>query len=273
MGDNKEKVLNDANQLLRNVKRFYGDIFYFETDDSKDDKYLEIHKVTEDFETNKVNDKNGVYSITKNKTQNEVDLFGNVINQKEAWEFSQSLDELNSQICECQKCPLGKSRTKFVFGVGNPKADLVFIGEAPGADEDMKGEPFVGRAGQLLNKILEAVGLKREDVYICNILKCRPPGNRNPMPDEINKCEPYLKYQLELIKPLIIIALGRIAAETLLKSKQPLLKLRGKVHSFNDMNLMVTFHPAALLRNPQWKRPAWEDMQQIKKMYDELKSK
>lgn len=273
MGDKRENVLDEANQLLRNLKRFYGDIFYLQTDESKDDKVFEKRKVQNDFDTDTVKDKNGVYTIKKNKTQTEVDLFGNVINQKEAWESSQNLDELNSQIYECQKCPLGKTRNKFVFGVGDPKADLVFIGEAPGADEDMKGEPFVGRAGQLLNKILEAVELKREDVYICNILKCRPPGNRNPMPDEINKCEPYLRYQLELIKPLIIIALGRIAAETLLKTKQPLLKLRGKVHSFNGMNLMVTFHPAALLRNPQWKRPAWEDMQQIKKMYDELKSK
>lgn len=273
MGDNKEKVLDDANQLLRNIKRFYGDIFYFNADDSTENRLIPENEALSDTRKDIIKDRKSIYTITKNKTQTEVDLFGNVINKKEAWEFSQSLDELNSQICECQKCPLGKTRTKFVFGVGNPKADLIFIGEAPGADEDMKGEPFVGRAGQLLNKILEAVGLKREDVYICNILKCRPPGNRNPMPDEINKCEPYLKYQLELIKPLIIIALGRIAAETLLKSKQPLLKLRGKVHSFNGMNLMVTFHPAALLRNPQWKRPAWEDMQQIKKMYDELKSK
>jgi DNA polymerase len=157
-----------------------------------------------------------------------------------------------------------------VFGVGNPKADLVLVGEAPGADEDAQGEPFVGRAGQLLNKILESVGLKREEVYICNILKCRPPGNRNPMPDEIEKCLPYLKLQIELINPKLILALGKFAAEALLKIKDPLNKMRGKTFYYNGIKTMVTFHPAALLRNPQWKRPTWEDMQDIKKIYDEL---
>ncbi len=202
----------------------------------------------------------------------EVDLFGNVIARREEWEFLESLDEMNTAICECQKCALGRTRTKFVFGVGNHKADIVVIGEAPGADEDAKGEPFVGRAGQLLNKILSSVDIKREEVFICNILKCRPPGNRNPLPEEIEQCEPYLKKQLDLIKPKLILILGKVAADTLLNLRQPLNKMRGSIHYYNGIKTMVTFHPAALLRNPNWKRPTWEDMQVFKKLYDELKS-
>lgn len=201
-----------------------------------------------------------------------VDLFGNVVYQKENWEYATEINEFDSLICKCQKCRLGATRTNFVFGVGNPDPDIVLIGEAPGADEDAKGEPFVGRAGQLLNKILNSVGFEREEVYICNIIKCRPPGNRNPMPDEIENCEPYLKHQLKILKPKLILCLGKFAAETLLKTKIPLNKFRGKVHYYNGIKTMVTFHPAALLRNPQWKRPTWEDMQAFKAMYEELKT-
>ena len=147
----------------------------------------------------------------------------------------------------------------------------MLIGEAPGADEDARGEPFVGRAGQLLNKIIEATGFKREEVFICNILKCRPPGNRNPLPEEVEKCRPYLEKQLGLLKPKLILLLGRVAAESLLKTKEPLNKLRGKVHDYKGFKVMITFHPAALLRNPQWKRPTWEDMKQFKTLYEELK--
>jgi DNA polymerase len=169
------------------------------------------------------------------------------------------------------KCGLGKTRIKFVFGVGNPKADVVVVGEAPGADEDEKGEPFVGRAGQLLNKILEAVQFKREEVFICNILKCRPPNNRDPQTEEIDCCEPYLWKQLEIIKPKMILCVGRIAGQSLLKTNSSLTLLRGKVHDYRGIPLMVTYHPAALLRNPNWKRPCWEDMQQFRKLYDEMK--
>ena len=173
-------------------------------------------------------------------------------------------------ICHCEKCPLGKTRTKFVFGVGDPEADLVLVGEAPGADEDLKGEPFVGRAGQLLDKILDAVGLHRNKrVYICNILKCRPPNNRDPKTDEVEKCEPYLVKQLQLLKPKLILALGRVAAQTLLKTTRSLTSLRGEVHDYHGVPMLVTFHPAALLRNPNWKRPAWEDVQKMKNMLDE----
>ncbi|HTR80422.1 MAG TPA: uracil-DNA glycosylase [Bacteroidota bacterium] len=220
----------------------------------------------------------------------EQDLFGNIIYPadghleskkeipsagypKEPWTGKASLQELNSAICECQKCPLGATRNKFVFGVGNPHAGLVLVGEAPGADEDAQGEPFVGRAGQLLNKILEAINFKREDVYICNILKCRPPNNRDPQPAEVEQCEPYLWKQLEIIKPKIILCLGRISAQVLLKTTDSLTKLREGVHDYRGIPLMVTYHPAALLRNPNWKRPTWEDVQRMRKMYDELKSK
>ena len=222
----------------------------------------------------------------------ERDLFGNIIYPSaeegrqtkelkektmsdyppEPWAGTSSLAELNSMICDCQKCSLGATRTKFVFGVGNPKAEIVLIGEAPGADEDAKGEPFVGRAGQLLNKILEAIHFKREEVYICNILKCRPPNNRDPQPEEVQQCEPYLWKQLEIIKPKIILCLGRISAQVLLKTTDSLTKLRENVHDYRGIPLLVTYHPAALLRNPNWKRPTWEDVQKLRKMYDELKN-
>jgi uracil-DNA glycosylase len=190
----------------------------------------------------------------------------------EPWVSAPGLAELNSQICTCLKCPLGSTRIKFVFGVGNPNSDIVFVGEAPGADEDAQGEPFVGRAGQLLNKILEAIHFKREDVYICNILKCRPPNNRDPLPEEVDSCEPYLWKQLELLNPKIIVCLGRIAGQTLLHTNETLGSLRGKVHNYRGIKLVVTYHPAALLRNPNWKKPTWEDVQWIRKMYDEMRS-
>lgn len=190
----------------------------------------------------------------------------------EPWNASSSLAELDNQIHDCLKCPLGHTRTNFVFGVGNPKADVMFIGEAPGADEDAQGEPFVGRAGQLLNKILEAVQLKREEVYICNILKCRPPNNRDPETKEMETCTPYLFKQIELINPKFIISLGRIAGQWLLQTNESLTSLRGKIHDYRGYRLIITYHPAALLRNPNWKRPAWEDMKMFKKAYDELKA-
>ncbi|MCX6132358.1 MAG: uracil-DNA glycosylase [Ignavibacteriales bacterium] len=190
----------------------------------------------------------------------------------EPWIAAQDVSSLNAQICTCMKCALGSTRIKFVFGVGNPNADIVFVGEAPGADEDAQGEPFVGRAGQLLNKILEAIHFKREDVYICNILKCRPPNNRDPLPEEVDSCEPYLWKQLELLKPKIIVCLGRIAGQTLLRTNETLGNLRGKVHNYRGIKLVVTYHPAALLRNPNWKKPTWEDIQWIKKMHDEMKA-
>lgn len=179
-----------------------------------------------------------------------------------------SLEALNRHICECMKCPLGKKRNKFVFGTGNPDAEIMLIGEGPGADEDEQGVPFVGPAGQLLNKILEAINFKRADVYIANVVKCRPPGNRNPLPNEMEMCMPYLQKQIELVRPRIILCLGLVAAAALLKTKQSLSNMRGNVYELYGAKVMVTYHPAALLRNPQWKRGCWEDVQQLRKIYD-----
>lgn len=188
----------------------------------------------------------------------------------EAWGTAPTLAALDEAIHNCLRCPLGQTRTKFVFGVGNPRASLMLIGEAPGADEDLQGEPFVGRAGQLLTKILEAIHFTRDQVYICNILKCRPPGNRKPQPSEVDQCLPYLRKQIQLIQPKLILCLGLTAAETLLETTESLGKLRGKVLRFEGTPLMVTYHPAALLRNPHWKRPTWEDVQAVRTLHDQL---
>jgi len=169
-------------------------------------------------------------------------------------------DTLETEVRGCTKCPLHTTRTQTVFGVGNRKAQWMFIGEAPGADEDAKGEPFVGRAGQLLNAMIAALGLKREDVYIANVLKCRPPNNRDPQAGEVEQCEPYLVRQIALIQPKLIVALGRHAAHSLLKTDLALARLRGQVMSYQDIPLVVTYHPAYLLRTPSDKRKAWEDL-------------
>jgi len=181
-----------------------------------------------------------------------------------------SLEEHCQAICNCVKCPLGHTRTKFVYGVGHPCAKIVFVGEAPGRDEDLQGEPFVGRAGKLLDKILASIGFTRQEVYIANVLKCRPPENRNPLPDEMQACMPYLKEQIRLISPQLICALGRIAAHALLETATPLGKLRGKWHNFEGIPLLVTYHPAALLRFPEYKRDTWEDVKILKAEYERL---
>jgi DNA polymerase len=176
-----------------------------------------------------------------------------------------ALSAVRSDIGDCTRCKLsGLGRTQVVFGVGNPDADLMFIGEAPGADEDQQGLPFVGRAGQLLTKIIEAIGLKREDVYIANVIKCRPPQNRNPEQDEIDTCEPFLFRQVDIIKPKVIVALGTFAARTLLRTLDPISRLRGRVYEYRGARLVPTFHPAYLLRNPSSKREVWEDMKTVR---------
>ncbi len=179
--------------------------------------------------------------------------------------FKSDLSALKKEVISCQKCELYKTRRNVVFGAGNPDAKLMFVGEAPGMEEDLQGLPFVGRAGQLLTKIIEAMGLKRKDVYIANILKCRPPGNRNPLPTEILTCEEYLIRQIDLITPKVICALGKFAAQTLLRTQESITKLRGKFHEYHEIKVMPTFHPAYLLRNPQGKRLVWEDMKKIKR--------
>jgi len=175
------------------------------------------------------------------------------------------LDKLKKEALFCTTCDLSETRTKVVFGSGSPKAKLMFVGEAPGMDEDHQGLPFVGRAGKLLTKIIESIGLKRSDVYIANILKCRPPNNRNPLPTEILACENYLIKQIDIIKPVVICALGKFAAQTLLRRQEAISKLRGRFFEYRNAKLIPTFHPAYLLRNPNDKRLVWEDMKKIRR--------
>ncbi|MFH0799213.1 MAG: uracil-DNA glycosylase [Pseudomonadota bacterium] len=183
-----------------------------------------------------------------------------------AGDKAKALEKLRAETGECLKCKLGRGRKNLVFGVGNPDADLMFIGEAPGADEDEQGIPFVGRAGQLLTKIILAMGFKREDVYIANICKCRPPSNRNPEPDEVAACMPWLIKQAEIIEPKVIVCLGSVATQNLLGTEEKITRLRGKFAMWHDIPVMPTYHPAFLLRNPAMKKPAWEDMQNVMKM-------
>jgi uracil-DNA glycosylase len=179
---------------------------------------------------------------------------------------TEALASLRAEIGpDCQRCKLHTlGRKQVVFGVGNPDADLMFVGEAPGGDEDIQGEPFVGRAGQLLTRIIEAIGMQRSDVYIANVIKCRPPGNRNPEPDEVERCEPFLFRQIDLVKPKVIVALGKFAAQSLLKTSDPITRLRGREYRFRSATLIPTFHPAYLLRNPSSKREVWEDMKKVR---------
>ncbi|MBI1389697.1 MAG: uracil-DNA glycosylase [bacterium] len=174
-----------------------------------------------------------------------------------------TLKRLASELAGCRRCKLCEGRTQVVYGVGNANAELVFVGEGPGFDEDKQGIPFVGKAGQLLTKMIGAMGLSRDDVYICNVVKCRPPGNRNPAPDEIVECEPFLIQQLEIIRPRVIVALGKFAAQTLLRTTTPITRLRGEWSDYQGIKVMPTFHPAYLLRNENEKRKAWEDLQKV----------
>jgi len=184
----------------------------------------------------------------------------------------QDLESVRAEIGDCQRCKLAPKRTNIVFGSGNPSAELVFVGEAPGYDEDQQGLPFVGRAGQLLTKIIESINLKREDVYICNVLKCRPPENRNPEPDEVAACNPFLKKQLAAIRPKIVCCLGTFAAQTVIQTAAPISRLRGKFFDLDGIRVIATFHPAYLLRSPEKKREVWEDMKQIRAELFRLRS-
>ena len=179
-----------------------------------------------------------------------------------------SLEGIRTDMGDCRRCPLCQQRSHIVFGVGNPNAQLVFVGEGPGHEEDRQGEPFVGAAGELLTKIIQAIKLTRAQVYIANVVKCRPPNNRNPEPDEIKTCLPYLERQIQAIAPRFIVALGKVAAQTLLGSQVPISKLRGRFHDYGGIRLLPTYHPAYLLRNPSAKRDVWEDMQMLMKVYD-----
>ena len=240
-------------ESLKDQREIFGDDLYRQVDLSKT-ATVPIHKSAAQPKEEKI-----TTPVIKEK---------NVLNEN--FENAGYLDELYKQICNCQNCSLGSTRNKFVFGVGNPNADAMLIGEAPGAEEDKQGEPFVGRAGQLLNDIIKSIGFERKDVYIANILKCRPPNNRDPLPAEMATCMPYLIKQIDLIKPKVILCLGRIAANGLLDKKLSLTALRESTYVFNGVQVVATYHPAALLRNPNWKRGCWEDVKKFKKIYDEL---
>lgn len=175
----------------------------------------------------------------------------------------ESLDDIHLDLGDCQRCGLAESRTRLVYGVGNPNARLVLVGEAPGREEDLRGEPFVGEAGRLLDRILAAMGMQRKDVYICNVLKCRPPNNRDPLPEEVATCEAFLVRQIAAIRPQVVVGLGRFAVHSLLKTRIPISQLRGEWQNYHGIPLMPTYHPAYLLRNPEGKRDVWEDMKSV----------
>ncbi len=240
-------VRSEVIKTLKDQKEIFGDELF----------------IPDMFQTKIVTEK-----VNRVKADVELELFSG---NKENWETTKNLEDLNRLICNCAKCDLHKGRNKFVFGVGNPRANVLLIGEGPGAEEDKQGEPFVGRAGKLLNDILKAINFTREEVYIANVVKCRPPGNRTPLPEEMESCMPYLIKQIELIKPKLILCLGLVAAGAVLKKKDSLGKMRGKIFEFNNIKVMVTYHPAALLRNPNFKRGCWEDVQAFRKLYDEMK--
>lgn len=270
MDNNATNIADDVKRFLKFQSELSGGLLYLNTkSDSKREETTQ--KLPEEKTTKQQSDTTPKFDTTTTLTNGRISpVTQTLFATQDEWMKAGTIDSLNEQICNCMKCPLGKTRTNFVFGVGNPNADVMLIGEAPGADEDRQGEPFVGRAGQLLNKILEAVELKREDVYICNILKCRPPNNRDPQPMEVEQCEPYLHKQIELIKPKIILALGRIAGQTLLRTGDPLGSLRSQIHDYLGIPMIIVYHPAALLRNPNFKKTMWEDVKAFRNYYDNL---
>ena len=275
----KDSIKKQLVEVLKNQKEIFGDELF-------EEKYLNRRtKIIKEPDSNpllskspKVNseisgtslDQTGNTKLVSKNLKVEKNEDPSFSSLPGGWELSDNLDQLNKLICNCLKCPLGATRNKFVFGSGNPNANVLVIGEGPGADEDAQGLPFVGRAGKLLTDILKAINFSRDEVYIANIVKCRPPGNRTPLPQEMEACLPYLKKQIELIKPQLILCLGLTATQGLLKKKESLSSMRGKVFEFENAKVMVTFHPAALLRNPNWKKDCWEDVKKFRKLYDEL---
>lgn len=257
MSNDEQKLYEDILHFLEYEKEVFGTFTFSESpeQDQQEEQETENSIVQEESES---------YRTEK------VDLPQSL---EEKLEACSSLEELKELCEQADELKTDLENTHLVFGVGNPNADLMLIGEAPGEEEDKQGEPFVGKAGQLLNKILKAINFEREDVYIANILKHRPPGNRNPNPDERLRSLPYLQRQIDLIDPKIILCLGKVSGTTLLKKEDSLRNLRGQFYPYRGAELTVTYHPAALLRNPQWKRPAWEDVQKVRERYDELGGK
>jgi len=222
-----------------------------------------------------ISDASSILRQTKQYLRQQEGLYGSEIYltntdllKKPVKSSKNSLKQLGETLSQCRMCSLFQTRRHVVFGSGPENAALMLIGEAPGEEEDRTGKPFVGKAGQLLDKILEAIDFSRDDVYITNILKCRPPMNRDPKPEEITTCLPFLQNQIALIRPKIILALGRIAAQTLSGSTNPLSRLRGQTHAFDHIPFLATYHPAALLRHAEWKKPTWEDIKNLRRLYD-----
>lgn len=279
---NPGELIQQVISFLEKEREIYGD---FSSKISS--HHTSIENTSEQSSSQSIGNTSDTDSESAKKKDNQTMATSQKSDSFEAQEGLFNKDEANKVYYEIEKCNTLKelealckkaevlqtdlSDTQLVFGVGNPNADLMLIGEAPGAEEDKQGEPFVGKAGQLLNKILSAINFKREEVYIANILKHRPPNNRNPKPEERERSLPFLLRQIDLIEPKLILALGKVATQTLLDSKQSLTKMRGTFHDFRGKyKLMATYHPAALLRHAKWKRPTWEDVQLLRKRYDEL---
>jgi len=297
-------IIEQVNSFLKYQSEVYGELLYIDKDyiststpqtESKIDKALNsespsnistylnkdnsiINQVMplSNTEDNKLNTKTNELVEQTNEKDNNIESNTintveeqNIITNSANWTNTQTLQALYDSICNCKECPLGNTRTNFVFGAGNENADIMVIGEGPGAEEDAQGLPFVGRSGQLLTKILEAINLSRSEVFIANIVKCRPPNNRRPESSEVDKCEPYLKKQIDLIKPKFILALGLTAVDTLFKTKHKMGDIRGKLMNYYGITTLATYHPAALLRNPNFKKDTWSDVQYLRKLYDE----
>lgn len=270
MPDPKE-LIEKAERFLKQQKDMYGD-FSMKLPDSTS---LENQKLQENNEPTKdqVREVSNNYQVETGQDSVQPEKPERELTKQEKIAACGTLEELRTLCENADELRTDLDGTNLVFGVGNPNADLMIVGEAPGYNEDQQGEPFVGEAGQLLDKIMAAIDFKRGDIYIANILKHRPPNNRDPKPEERKRSLPYLLRQIELVDPKIILCVGRVSATTLLNEDTSLSKLRGKFHSFHGRELMATYHPAALLRNKQWKRPTWEDVQKLRKRYDELGGK
>lgn len=259
-------IIEEIENYLNYQDEINGNILYFNKLENQNQTEL---KNEVKISTATVNETEKEYLMNEQKKETKIEKVENISTIDTNWKDLTDLSDLRKSISKCTNCSLGFSRTNFVFGEGNPNADIMLIGEAPGADEDEQGMPFVGRAGQLLTKIIEAINLKREEVFICNILKCRPPGNRKPLVSEVDECEQYLKKQIEIVKPKFILLLGITAAETLLKMTVKMGIMRGKTFQYEGIETLITYHPAALLRNPNWKPLVWEDVKLLRRLYDE----